>query len=456
MIKTAYQKQIIRLTFLAGLLWMSFLLMTSKGTPLHDEIGHYLISRDALTTPEHIFDTWGRTVNTLLYILPAQLGLSFTRLFSLLLAFFTALLALKVSKLLQVKYFFLVPLFIWFQPWFCDLSYLCLTEVPFSLLMVLATYFYLRKHSIWASIIIGMLPLIRHEGIALTFLWTGYQLFKRDWRSAILAFSPLAVYNVTFYLFMETWPFTMYFSANPTNMYGKGAWYHFLIRLFHPRAAGIPIMMLVMCSYIPIIKSTEKSLIAIWYFSYFALHTVIFRFGLFASGGYKLFLLPLAPAIAITAVLGIEWVTPKIGYYLEKWTMTKGTLFKERNIIILVSIICLFSTFLFVKPHPFHREDVGIQKAAAWINANGLHSENIISTHVYFYHFLPKPVPPITLWEKFSPLSETPTGTIVIWDEHYSDRWDIDYTYLTSHSNEWKKIKEFEDGAVVIFRKNGI
>jgi len=70
------------------------LLFASDGTALQDEIGHYIISRDAIANPELILDLWGRTLHTILYILPAQFGLDGARLASVGLAALTVIVSI--------------------------------------------------------------------------------------------------------------------------------------------------------------------------------------------------------------------------------------------------------------------------------------------------------------------------------------------------------------------------
>lgn len=457
MIENKYQRYIIWLSFITGTIYLSLLLLNLQGTPTGDEIGHYLISRDAIHTPLHILDLWGRTVNTLLYLIPAQFGLNTARFFSLILAFFTAFYTYKVSKLLQIKNAFLVPFFLWFQPWFADLSYLCLTQVPFSLLMIFGTYLYLKNHRIGAALVIGLLPLIRHEGIALSCLFSIYMFYKKNWHSAILVFLPLLLYNIVYYCFLETWPFVMYLVAKPNIVYGQGTWYHFLIRLPHPRAIGIPIMLLVGLSFIPIIQSLKKFNriieIGIWYFSYFLLHTAIFRFGLFASGGYKLFLLPIAPAIAILAVIGLEWVIHFSTPYLTQPAKPDKSFINNRNMYILICALCIIFTFVNVKPHPLSYDAKAISKAIEWIRQEELSESKFVSTNIWFYHFFPYRVPPVTLWEKFPSPSDMPVGTIVIWDNYFSDMWDLKLEIFISNPKKWSLLKSFDNKSVIIFQK---
>ena len=274
--------------------------------------------------------------------------------------------------------------------------------------MILAVFLFLRENNTVASIIIGLLPLIRHEGIALTGLWVIYMLYKKDWRSVIVSFLPLFLYNIIFRFFEGNWPFAMFFNTTPNNIYGSGPWYHFLIRLPHPKAAGVPIMFLTLFSIVPIIKFTTKmKLIFIWYVSYFALHTIIFRFGLFASGGYILFLLPLAPAIAIASVIGLNWILTFYNQHFNTLLMAGTSFFNEKRISLLICTICIIFTLLNIKPHKLSPEDRAMQEAVEWIRKEDISANNLVATHVYFYHFLPLRVPPVTLWEKFPHLGFT-------------------------------------------------
>jgi hypothetical protein len=209
-----HQSLIVLITLLGGFVWMIILLFNSRGTPLHDEIGHFLISRDALHTTVHIFDMWGRTLNTLIYIIPAQFGLGAARFLSIIIALFTALLTLKIARDLHITYAFLAPFFLLAQPWYVDLSYLCITQVPFSLIMVAGTFLFLRNKRTGAALVIGLLPLIRHEGIALSGLMLVYLLYKKEWRSAFAVLIPLLIYNIAYFCFQGIWPFMLYFEAN--------------------------------------------------------------------------------------------------------------------------------------------------------------------------------------------------------------------------------------------------
>jgi hypothetical protein len=113
-------------------------------------------------------------------------------------------------------------------------------------------------------------------------------------------------------------------------------------------------------------------------------HSVIFRFGLFASGGYKLFLLPLAPVIAISAVTGLEWIVNVLSPYLKRFINSKKLLTPENIILVIFCCICLIFALVNVRPYQLDKQDVAIKKAAVWVREKNITKNDLIATHVFF------------------------------------------------------------------------
>jgi len=441
-------------SFLCGIIGMAYLGLHSSGMPIHDEAGHYLISRDGWHDHHLIFNTWGRTLNTLIYLVPAQFGLGGARLFSLLMAVAIALLTYATAQELSLKYAFLVPFFLWFQPWFADLSYMCITEVPFSLAMIAGVYLHLTKRSTVAATVIGLLPLIRHEGVALAGLYFLFLINRRRWMSAVMCFVPLGLYNVAYFVFEKAWPFLMFFDSKPTEFYGSGTWYHFFIRLFHPRTVGIPMMCLTFFSLGPIRRNSKLLMVVLWYGSYFALHTVIYRFGLFASGGAKFFLLPMAPLFALATVCGITFIGDRVeNIKTAMCAHGRITALLSRNaVMVALCAGCALFAVLTVRPYALNKEGVALQHAAQWLQRRSVPMDKIISTHVYFYLFYPKKVPAKILRVQ-PPLETMRPGTYVIWDSHYANRRGLDSERLLRDPTTWSPVASFENGTAVVYHK---
>jgi len=429
----------------AGIFFMIYLLANSESTHSHDEIGHFLISRDAWLYPELIADTWGRTLHTLIYMVPVYLGgLTGARIVSLLMGIAAVVVTADIAKQLKLDYWHFIPALLFFQPWFAELAFLAITQVPFMLIMVLAVWMELKNKQYIAAVLVGLLPAVRHEGILLLGLWMVYQIYHKNGRAALLLLGPLLVLNITVFGFTGNWPFAIFLNITPNQIYGSGSWYHFLIRIPHPEAVGIPLSLLFIAGLKKTITSQKMLLIGLWYFSYFLLHSVLFYFGLFASGGYKFFLLPLAPAFAVLGIQGLKEITNLIQHEFSP-SIQKG-------VIGCTLIIIISWTFVFARPHIPDREYKAMNKAAKWINDHQTENKLVLSTHVYFYYLLPLEIHPRHLWEKHPPLSSVPGGTIVIWDAHYSERWGLSKSYLNDEKR-WRLITSFEEGFCRIYIK---
>lgn len=436
--------------FGTGLAWMIYFLIQSPGTPVQDEIGHYLISRNAWSYPQLMLDFWGRTVNTIVYMVPSLGGLFSTRLFSVFLAGVTVLITTGVAVQLEMRwYFFLIPLFLWFQPWFADLSYAVITQVPFSLCLILGIFFWLRRRNALAGLIFGLLPLIRHEGILVLGLWCLFMLVQMEWKAMFFSVLPFLIYQVIYYIVFEEIIATVYFNSSPTDFYGSGSWFHYVPYIFHsvgPIVTGFAIL-----SIPTIIKLRNKSWIFLFYISYFAVHTIIYRFGLYASGGYGLFMLPLAPGIALAAGLGCEWVFGRLKNFLKLRAGNLEPILLSFSIGIIAILVIVMGTS--ISPRLANVEQIASQEAAEWLRSRDYKPENVISTHVWFYHYFDLPLLDGRLWLDQPPLEELSPGTIVVWDKHYSDRWNIFLSELENPANRWEELADFQEGAFILFQK---
>jgi hypothetical protein len=436
--------------FIAGCIWVLLLCIKSPGTPVQDEIGHYLISKYAWQYPGLILDTWGRPVNTLIYMLPAMGDLLIARLYSILLACLTVLLTTKVAKKMGMHQLFWIPLFLWFQPWFGDLSYTVITEVPFSLCLLLGIYLWITEKYELSGLMFGLLPLIRHEGIALLGLWCLYAILSRRWRALIISILPYVLYNVVYFFVFHNLAINIFINPKPSDFYGQGSWFHFVRPLLY--SVGYPITFLAAFSIFSFRNLGKRALIFIVFLAYFLVHTVIYRFGLFESGGYTFFLLPLAPGIAIAAGLGAEWGINQ-GKKLLEITVDKRIMNLLLAIIFIVIIFFVGRRGLATVPRPMDAEQKATQQAATWLQAEGISSENVISTHVWFYYYYHLPLNDGRLWTRPPDLMGLPKGTIVVWDKHYSDRWQLLFSALANPSKNWRQLAEFSDNTVVIFQK---
>jgi hypothetical protein len=439
--------------FLLGLGWTVSLWLRSNGPLFDDEVGHFLLSRDAFHDLHNLLELWGRPVNTLTYALPALFGLKWARFFSIVLSAVTVLVATRLASELNVRRLYLVPAFLWFQPWFADLGYCVITEVPFSLWLVSGTCFWAMGRLTAASVFFGLLPLTRHEGIALVGLWCAYMAVKREWRAALLGVLPTVLYNLANLAANGSAAYAIYFNSRPTELYGRGDWFHFLPALLYQ--VGKPVLVLGLIGALSLQTPKGRRRYFLGAVIYFAIHTVIYRFGLYASGGYELFLLPVAPACALAAVLGLEWLADALHRLRERLSL--GGRFPLAAVTLALGLVVAGTMAYGIRgalPHPLMPEPAAVRDASEWLKRQGLESRPIVAANVYFYYFHPRPVGPGHYWWIVPSLESLEKGTVAVWDRHYSDRWGLRLADLSDAGHGWHRLGSFgPDEFVILFEK---
>jgi len=440
--------------FALGLLFSVIVFARSPGPVFDDETGHIVIAQQVWRDPDLALNIWGRVANTLAYSVPSLFGVNGARVGSLLMTCLTVLLTTKVAIKLGVKHFYFIPLFFWFQPWVMELSYQGITQIPFSLYAIAGIYFWLDGKNNVASLLFGLLPLTRHEGIVMTGLWFLLMLQQRHWRAASLAWLPMVIYNVVYLLalqppLLET-PFALYFNSGSTTIYGIGGWFHFFPYLIW--GMGIPVFFWTLLSLPSILRMRDKALLVVFYAAYFLIHSIIYRFGLFASGGYGMFVFPLAPAAALLGTLGAEYILQGI----NRASRRNSHVVQQRAQQIMLSLIIvpiIINSLLMWTPTPqLKPEHLGLSAAANWIREQRPQYEQIYSTHPWFYNALPLELPGLSLWAKTPPLETLSAGTIIVWDQHFSNDFGAPLAVLQT-SDDWAQIASFENEAVIIFEK---
>ncbi len=372
---------------------------------------------------------------------------------SLALSALTVYLTLRIAQNSKIQSWFLIPLFLWFQPWFLDSAFEVLTEIPFTLFLVLGIFLWQRNHLAFSALAFGALPLLRHEGIALTGVLFLYMAVQKKWRTALIAMLPLAFYNALFFIILKQWPFSIYLQSSPTEFYGQGSWWHYLPRLVY--YAGIPVSLLSVFGLISLWKNKENFIYFIAFITYFLIHVIIFRFGLYASGGYSIFLLPLAPALAISAAAGFDSLNRiRASKYIKKYRSKKIHFFRMRLSAVFLTLIISINGFLFARPHPLDREALTMRDAAAWIRENVPITQKVISSHVYFFYFYnEQPWQPNENWDDPPPMDKLVSGSMVLWDQHFATRRGIDLNYLIANPAQWELLKSFNNNTALLFRR---
>lgn len=145
-----------------GLLAVS-LWLRSPGTYHDDDLDHYFMARSALTHPGFFLNPWGRPLFTLLYALPAQLGLEGVRGMTLLVTLAAALLTWRTARRAGFR---IAPAAVGLtlgQPLLLLLSFSALVEPLGALLVAALLWAVAEERRDAAGWIAGLLPLARLE-----------------------------------------------------------------------------------------------------------------------------------------------------------------------------------------------------------------------------------------------------------------------------------------------------
>ncbi len=329
----------------------------SDGFYQDDDCTHYLIALDAWENPGALWHLWARPG----YNIPAALaarsgGMTGCRILSALMTAATSLLGYGIARRALTpigleRFARWAPAVVWVQPLVLTLSLTTLTETPAALYMALGTWLWLRRNRVgacaaWSLLFItrpetmGLAPIVAAAGLWDAWVESGHSV-RRTLTTAWLWACPFAA----------LWAPAMWvigaeaaglppgespvgmFSRGYTDVYGTGDWGHFVVN--YVAAAGAAT---VGCAVLgAVILRGRARIVGALALGLVLLHTMIYRYGLFASGGYPRFLVPGA---ALTAALGVGGV----GAILRQ---------PRRAIPADGAIMCAASVLAVVEAHPY-------------------------------------------------------------------------------------------------------
>ncbi len=277
----------------------------SEGMHHFDDLAHFLMAKWAWQDPRYLVYDWARPGFTILYVIPAQLGWHAARNMSALLSALTAWLAFRLGQRCRIRNAALIPLLLYAQPLFFELALTTLTETAFAFFLVLSLDLASRARWSLSAAVLSIAFVTRHEAIALLPIWIVFALIQRVpvWRLWPL---PWAVIIVNILARCSNLPLAAarWIDPSPHAWYGTGGWLTMTARAL--QAWGPAIAALAFAGLPILWQSRIGRMLVACLVALFTLLTAIRALGLFESGGYARFLVPLSPLIAIAAAAAIE------------------------------------------------------------------------------------------------------------------------------------------------------
>lgn len=482
---TDTRQRIFWFGWIGGLALSHYHVFADTGWILDDEITHFWTSRSAWVDPHNLLSMWSRPGRNIIHFPMAVFGLTATRLYTLFLAAIAVWLTWKTGKrtgLPRVEY---LPLLVLFQPWFVELSFPVLTQTPFMLVWIAGIYFHITGRTRLAALCIGFLPLVRHEGIALTGAYAGLLFLQGRLLGIGCAFLPMLAFNGIAWSITGGIPFDIFFKPKPTEVYGSGPLWHFVQPAFN--FAGIGCSTLLVIGTRKFFSFHQRHPVLLLYPLYFAVHSIIYWKGLFASGGYYHFLMPMAPWFGLGALCGINQIhaISKPGRIIE----SSGTAHQEQPDsnsgngswladAVVASLLCalvlqaycrpikwlffrdrlidittseLITQMVSGAPLPRNRVERTIESAYVWLKRQpDLADRPMLCNNNYFNvldnaYFVRE-----SRWMWFCPPDQLPAGTVYVWEPKYST--GVGRPREKFETNEWRVLETFSE-EVIIYQK---
>jgi hypothetical protein len=213
-------------------LYYNFSLLQTPVDP-GDGIQHFFIAQASWYKPILFLDHWGKPLFILLSSTFAQFGLGGMVVFNVLVFVLTVTFAWKILDYFNVNRFFALsfPFFLLLTQDYSNTLLGGLTEPLFSLLLMIAIWFWIKEKCFFFAIFIGLLLFSRSEGmlpIVLGFLLLTY---TKHWKAVPFLILPLLFYSFAgLFAFGD---FFWYFTQSPyqlsNGIYGVGSYDHYLM-----------------------------------------------------------------------------------------------------------------------------------------------------------------------------------------------------------------------------------
>jgi hypothetical protein len=304
-----------------------------------------------------------------------------------------------------------------------------MTEVIFSLILMVSVYLFFKEKYILSSIIISFIFLARTEGLAFLLPFLIALILKKQYKAIPMLATGFLVFSfigLIFYYHDFLWLINErpYAKGGP-SVYGRGSWYHFIAEM--PNYFGNTLRILLFLGSVAMVikwiqekgKLTSEAFLQILlilgtFWGYFFIHSYLWWIGE-TSAGLQRVMAGVSPMIGIMAVVAVDLAAKYI-----------------RRGVIRVATLVLLSLLLVYGSVDFYKRSIGydataeiLQRTTNWLKESGSLNHKLVIHNPYFSFSTE-----IDAWDNnlvqygFSnndtPENGLPDSTLFIWDAHFS------------------------------------
>jgi hypothetical protein len=409
----------------------STLVFLSEGTVGGaDDMTHFRYARYAYQIPYFFLHHWGKPFFTALASPFAQFGYNGIRIFNVLTGTAAIYFTFRTAKLLGMSFPMVVMFLLISSPLYTVLMLSGMTEILFSLVLILAIFLFLKKHYIGSAVVLSFIPFVRTEGVVIIPLFIIAYIWVKQWKAVPFVFVGFVFYSIvgSFYFDDILWVIhTMPYSGNARDLYGSGELLHYVNHAGH--IFGEPLIVMILAGlvvWLVLFFVKKKKARRDWmlemlvgympFFIYFAAHSYVWWKGLGNSVGLIRVIAAVMPSAALLAGLG--WCR-----IMDLIPMNKVIKY------VSTAILCLFLVTIppmkYEIPVPLGAPQRLIKEASLWLKNSDYFENKIFYYDPFFCHFME--LNPFDeewvrafVYRNQEPEYNIPEGGIVIWDAHFS------------------------------------
>lgn len=395
-----------------------------------DDITHYRYSRYAFQNPYFFLHHWGKPFFTALSAPFAQLGINGIRIFNVLAGTAAAYLTYRTARMLKFRDPLLAIFLVISSPLYTVLMLSGMTEILFSLVLILSIFLFLKQRYIWCALLLSFLPFVRTEGAVILPLFAVALAWQRQWRAVPFLFSGFIFYSIvgSFHFKDLLWVIhEMPYKGSARDIYGSGSLFHYAGAAGY--VFGIPLTVMLLAGLIAWMADPwlsrerprkdwilEMLVVYLPFMLYFAAHSYVWWKGLGNSVGLIRVMAAVIPSAALLGLLAWSRLMERIPV---------GDRWKRVAAVILGLYLITVPYRSYQIPVPLGGTQKLVKEASNWLKESDYFEHRIYYYDPFFCHFLglsPYDEDRVRgfVYNSDEPEYNIREGEIVIWDAHFS------------------------------------